>query len=69
MGARTVELSRSGLRVPAIAAELGCSRKTVRCRLHCFSHSGLRRLDALTATVRAEAQSEDAAFAPAWRSR
>ncbi|MEU1536059.1 helix-turn-helix domain-containing protein [Streptomyces fagopyri] len=31
MRARMIELSWSGLRVPAIAGELGCSQKTVRC--------------------------------------
>jgi hypothetical protein len=29
-----IELSWSGLRVPAIAVELDCSQKTVRCWLH-----------------------------------
>ncbi|MGP4084756.1 helix-turn-helix domain-containing protein [Streptomyces sp. KR55] len=36
-----IEMSWSGLRVPAIAAELGCSQKTVRCWLHRFNRSGL----------------------------
>ncbi|WP_406498819.1 helix-turn-helix domain-containing protein [Streptomyces sp. NBC_01604] len=36
MRARMIELSWSGLRVPSIAAELGCSQKTVRCWLHRF---------------------------------
>jgi transposase len=35
------------LRVPAIAVELGCSRKTVRCWLHRFNGSGLQGLDDL----------------------
>ncbi|MFF1713934.1 transposase [Streptomyces sp. NPDC058268] len=47
MRARMVELSWSGLRVPAIAVELGCSEKTVRCWLHCFNRSGLQGLDDL----------------------
>ena len=42
MGARMVELSWSGLRVPAIAVELDCSQKTVRCWLHRFNSFGLR---------------------------
>jgi hypothetical protein len=37
MRARMVELSLSGLRVPAIAVELGCSQKTVRCWLRRFN--------------------------------
>ncbi|MEU8990460.1 helix-turn-helix domain-containing protein [Streptomyces sp. NPDC048558] len=47
MRARMVELSWSGLRVPAIAVELGCSQKTVRCWLHRFNRSGLQGLDDL----------------------
>ncbi|MEU2744657.1 helix-turn-helix domain-containing protein [Streptomyces sp. NPDC007095] len=47
MRARMIELSWSGLRVPAIAAELGCSQKTVRCWLHRFNRSGLHGLDDL----------------------
>lgn len=47
MRARMIELSWSGLRVPAIAEELGCSQKTVRCWLHRFNHSGLPGLDDL----------------------
>ncbi|MFF3420395.1 helix-turn-helix domain-containing protein [Streptomyces sp. NPDC002698] len=47
MRARMIELSWSGLRVPAIAVELGCSQKTVRCRLHRFNRSGLQGLDDL----------------------
>ncbi|MFF1527744.1 helix-turn-helix domain-containing protein [Streptomyces sp. NPDC058284] len=39
-----IELSWSGLRVPAIAAELDCSQKTVRCWLHRFNRSGLQGL-------------------------
>jgi len=42
MRARMVELSWSGLRVPAIAVELDCSQKTVRCWLHRFNSFGLR---------------------------
>ncbi|MGA4850956.1 helix-turn-helix domain-containing protein [Streptomyces sp. G5(2025)] len=34
-----VELSWSGQRVPAIADELRCSPKTVRCWLHRFNRS------------------------------
>ncbi|WP_189740355.1 helix-turn-helix domain-containing protein [Streptomyces tendae] len=45
--ARMIELSWSGLRVPAIAVELGCSQKTVRCWLHRFNRSGLQVLDDL----------------------
>jgi transposase len=45
--ARMIELSWSGLRVPAIALELDCSQKTVRCRLHRFNRSGLQGLDDL----------------------
>ncbi|MEU8795908.1 helix-turn-helix domain-containing protein [Streptomyces sp. NPDC048643] len=44
MRARMIELSWSGLRVPAIAMELGCSQKTVRRWLH-------RRLATTVATV------------------
>lgn len=47
MRARMIELSWSGLRVPAIAVELDCSQKTVRCWLHRFNHSGLQGLDDL----------------------
>ncbi|MDO0936526.1 helix-turn-helix domain-containing protein [Streptomyces sp. DG2A-72] len=47
MRARMIELSWSGLRVPAIAVELGCSQKTVRCWLHRFNRSGLQGLDDL----------------------
>ncbi|MEU8951636.1 helix-turn-helix domain-containing protein, partial [Streptomyces sp. NPDC048489] len=42
-----IELSWLRLRVPAIAGELGCSPKTVRCWLHRFNHSGLQGLDDL----------------------
>ncbi|MFJ5779109.1 helix-turn-helix domain-containing protein [Streptomyces sp. NPDC093094] len=42
-----VELSWSGQRVPAIADELRCSPKTVRCRLHRFNRAGLDGLDDL----------------------
>ncbi|WP_371666488.1 helix-turn-helix domain-containing protein [Streptomyces sp. NBC_00289] len=47
MRARMIDLSWSGLRVPAIAVELGCSEKTVRCWLHRFNRSGLEGLDDL----------------------
>ncbi|MET7356766.1 helix-turn-helix domain-containing protein [Streptomyces mirabilis] len=47
MRAQMIELSWSGLRVPAIAAELGYSQKTVRCWLHRFNRSGLQGLDDL----------------------
>ncbi|MPY32444.1 helix-turn-helix domain-containing protein [Streptomyces adustus] len=47
MRARMIELSWSGLRVPAIAMELGCSQKTVRCWLHRFNRLGLQGLDDL----------------------
>ncbi|MFF3149218.1 helix-turn-helix domain-containing protein [Streptomyces sp. NPDC057927] len=47
MRARMIELSWSGLRVPAIAVELDCSQKTVRCRLHRFNRSGLQGLEDL----------------------
>lgn len=47
MRARMIELSWSGLRVPAIAVELDCSQKTVRCWLHRFNRSGLQGLDDL----------------------
>ncbi|WP_405911030.1 helix-turn-helix domain-containing protein [Streptomyces sp. NBC_00828] len=47
MRARMIELSWSGLRVPAIAVELGCSQKAVRCWLHRFNRSGLPGLDDL----------------------
>jgi hypothetical protein len=47
MRARMIELSWSGLRVPAIAVELDCSQKTVRCRLHRFNRLGLQGLDDL----------------------
>ncbi|MCM3812787.1 helix-turn-helix domain-containing protein [Streptomyces sp. DR7-3] len=42
-----IELSWLGLRVPAIAVELGCSQKTVRCWLHRFNQSGLEGLEDL----------------------
>jgi transposase len=47
MRARMIELSWSGLRVPAIAVELDCSQKTVRCWLHRFNRSGLQGLEDL----------------------
>jgi transposase len=47
MRARMIELSWSGLRVPSIAEELGCSQKTVRCWLHRFNRSGVQGLDDL----------------------
>lgn len=47
MRARMVELSWSGLPVPAIAVELGCSQKTARCWLHRFNRSGLPGLEDL----------------------
>nr|WP_301650541.1 helix-turn-helix domain-containing protein [Streptomyces arenae] len=47
MRAGMIELSWSRLRVPAIAVELGCSQKTVRCRLHRFNRLGLQGLDDL----------------------
>lgn len=47
MRARMIELSWSGLRVPAIAVELGCSQKTVRCWLHRFNDAGLQGPDDL----------------------
>ncbi|MEK2491073.1 helix-turn-helix domain-containing protein [Kitasatospora purpeofusca] len=43
--ARLVELSWAGSTVPAIAAELGCSQKTVRCWLHRFNRDGLEGLE------------------------
>ncbi|MFJ5221003.1 helix-turn-helix domain-containing protein [Streptomyces sp. NPDC088354] len=42
-----IELSWSGLRVPAIAVELGCRQKTVHCWLHRFNRLGLQGLDDL----------------------
>ncbi|WP_371643217.1 helix-turn-helix domain-containing protein [Streptomyces mirabilis] len=42
-----IELSWSGLRVRAIAVELGCSQKTVRCWLYRFNRLGLQGLDDL----------------------
>lgn len=47
MRARMIELSWLGLRVPAIAVELSCSQKTVRCWLHRFNRSGPQGLDDL----------------------
>ncbi|MFF3327934.1 transposase [Streptomyces sp. NPDC002889] len=47
MRARMIELSWQGMRVPAIAAELGCSQKTVRCWLHRFNRIGLEGLEDL----------------------
>ncbi|WP_406841602.1 helix-turn-helix domain-containing protein (plasmid) [Streptomyces sp. AHU1] len=41
MRARMIELSWSGLRVPAIAEELDCSQKTVRCWLRRLGLEGL----------------------------
>ncbi|MFD0139114.1 helix-turn-helix domain-containing protein [Streptomyces sp. NPDC003631] len=45
--ARMVKLSWSGQRVPAIADELRCSPKTVRCRPHRFNRVGLHGLEDL----------------------
>src|SRR5262245_12373044 len=45
MRARMVQLSVSGSRVVAIAAELGCSAKTVRWWLHRFNRLGLDGLE------------------------
>ncbi|MEU4173489.1 helix-turn-helix domain-containing protein [Streptomyces sp. NPDC026665] len=42
-----IELSWPGLRVPAIAEELDCSQKTVRCWLHRFNRLGLQGLEDL----------------------
>ncbi|MGW4938932.1 helix-turn-helix domain-containing protein, partial [Streptomyces sp. NPDC004166] len=42
-----VKLSWSGQRVPAIADELRCSPKTVRCRPHRFNRVGLHGLEDL----------------------
>lgn len=39
--AQIIVLSWEGLRVPAIAAELGCHERTVRCWLHRFNAEGL----------------------------
>ncbi len=47
MRARMIELSWSGLRVPAIALELDCSQKTARYWLHRFNRAGLRGVDDL----------------------
>jgi transposase len=47
MRARMVELSWAGLRVPAIADEVGCGQKTVRRWLHRFNRSGLEGLEDL----------------------
>ncbi|MFF2852133.1 helix-turn-helix domain-containing protein [Streptomyces sp. NPDC058001] len=47
MRARMVELSWAGLRVPAIAQELGCGQKTVRRWLHRFNRFGLEGLEDL----------------------
>ncbi|MCX4405646.1 helix-turn-helix domain-containing protein [Streptomyces sp. NBC_01764] len=47
MRARMIQLSWSGLRVPAIAGELGCSQKTDRYWLHRFNRSGLQGLEDL----------------------
>lgn len=47
MRARMIELSWSGLRVSAIAVELGCSQKTARCWLHRFNGAGLQGLEDL----------------------
>jgi transposase len=47
MRARMLELSWAGVRVPAIAAELACSQKTVRRWLHRFNRSGLEGLEDL----------------------
>ncbi|MGV9882259.1 helix-turn-helix domain-containing protein [Streptomyces sp. NPDC003006] len=47
MRVRMIEVSWSGLRVPTIAVELGCSQKTVRCWPHRFNRSGLQGLDDL----------------------
>nr|WP_257019744.1 helix-turn-helix domain-containing protein [Streptomyces sp. TLI_235] len=45
MRARIIALSREGLRVAAIAAELGCHAKTVRWWLHRFNDLGLEGLE------------------------
>ena len=42
-----VRLSWSGMRVPAVAAELGCSAKTVRRWLHRFNGGGVAGLEDL----------------------
>jgi len=47
MRARMVELSWAGLRVPAIADEVGCGQKTVRRWLHRFNRFGLEGLEDL----------------------
>ncbi|WP_405958773.1 helix-turn-helix domain-containing protein [Streptomyces phaeochromogenes] len=52
MRARMIELSWSGLRVPAIAMELDCSQKTVRCWLHRFNRSGLQERSRIIALVK-----------------
>ncbi|MGW6218222.1 transposase [Streptomyces sp. NPDC055109] len=45
--------------MPAIAGELGCSQKTVRCWLHRFNHSGLQGLDDLGGQGRKRRITED----------
>ncbi|MEU9111084.1 helix-turn-helix domain-containing protein [Streptomyces sp. NPDC048483] len=45
MRARIIALSWDGLRVAAIAAELGCHAKTVRWWLHRFNRSGVEGLE------------------------
>ncbi|MEU1510512.1 helix-turn-helix domain-containing protein [Kitasatospora sp. NPDC005748] len=45
MRARIIELSWNGLRVAAIAAELGCHAKTVRWWLHRFNDLGLEGME------------------------
>ncbi|MEU3558643.1 helix-turn-helix domain-containing protein [Kitasatospora sp. NPDC006786] len=45
--ARMIELSRAGSRVPAIAAKLMCSQKTVRCWIHRFNRDRLEGLEGL----------------------
>ncbi|MFD9226102.1 transposase [Streptomyces sp. NPDC060064] len=45
--ARMIELSWQGMQVPAIAAEVACSPKTVRCWLHRFNRAGLEGLEDL----------------------
>ncbi|MER7693605.1 helix-turn-helix domain-containing protein [Streptomyces sp. NPDC097610] len=57
MRAQMIELSWPGLRVPAIAAELGYSQKTVRCWLHRFNRSGLQGLCGPTSRPRAHSPS------------
>ncbi|MFI9825949.1 helix-turn-helix domain-containing protein [Streptomyces sp. NPDC052013] len=59
MRARVIALSWDGMRVAAIAAELGCHAKTVRWWLHRFNDMGLEGLEDRPVSGRPRRISED----------